>query len=230
MFLGRRSWGPSRFQICGRGFDSFTACQQQASQANQVEACCVITFIMGDEQVRSLRSAENRQNRVRLPGRPPCACGARIPSTITVDGTKRNLKNRKRCLVCSPFKPLGEVVVPVPRESFSECVLCGARRDKRLCPSCRTKVHRVRLKASAVAFLGGKCSDCGWHGHQSGFDFHHEGDKDFAISTASYMAWDRVKAELLKCALLCALCHRLRHERRSAKLMDEALEGFEPYC
>jgi hypothetical protein len=147
-----------------------------------------------------------------------------------VDGKKRNLKNRKRCLACSPFKMPGKVVVPEPKESFSACVLCGAQRNKRLCSSCRTKVHRVRLKASAVAFLGGVCADCGWSGHQSGFDFHHHtGDKDFAISAASYMAWEKVKMELLKCTLVCARCHRLRHERRSIGLMEEALRGFKRY-
>lgn len=75
--------------------------------------------------------------------------------------------------------------------------------------------RRRRLKIEAVASKGGKCEDCGFTGHPDCFDFHHRdpSEKEFE--------WRQVKdkskafrdAELAKCALLCANCHRLRHVR-----------------
>jgi hypothetical protein len=48
--------------------------------------------------------------------------------------------------------------------------------------------------------------------------FHHPNDdKDFAISRASTLAWDRVEPELDKCVLLCANCHAETHEENYAR-------------
>lgn len=76
----------------------------------------------------------------------------------------------------------------------------------------RNKKNKARraLKARAVEHMGGKCEDCLNVFHPVAFDFHHEGEKDFAIS-GSRLSWDEVKAELAKCVLLCATCHRIRH-------------------
>ena len=63
---------------------------------------------------------------------------------------------------------------------------------------------------------------CGWSGHVAGFDFHHRDPtlKDFNICLATGKAWEVVRAELDKCELLCALCHRLHHDTRAS---DESL-------
>ena len=44
-------------------------------------------------------------------------------------------------------------------------------------------------------------------------DFHHLRDKEFTIGYAAYnhLAFDRVKKEIEKCAVVCANCHRIIH-------------------
>jgi integrase len=80
--------------------------------------------------------------------------------------------------------------------------------------------HRAVLKVCAIEYLGNACHDCGlvYNGQNSiVFDFHHldPTKKDFTIASELHgtiaNAWDRIEAEVRKCALLCANCHRLRH-------------------
>jgi hypothetical protein len=161
---------------------------------------------------------------LRKSSRRKCVlCGGGIPATIKVDGKKRVLSNRTKCLDCLPFKHAGVLEIPEEKGLHKHCVICKTKGRVRICRSCRTKMHRMRMKIAAVRLLGGKCKDCGWDGSVVGFDFHHSsGDKDFAISSASYKAWSSVKKELKKCVLLCAVCHRIRHSDRTEELIKEA--------
>lgn len=83
---------------------------------------------------------------------------------------------------------------------------------------------RRSMRLRAIEFKGGKCSRCGYVGCAEAFDFHHRdpSQKDFQISSGNTKNWDSVVAELEKCDLLCANCHRtlhseLRAESRSAQ-------------
>lgn len=74
-------------------------------------------------------------------------------------------------------------------------------------------LHR-RLSATSrlIAALGGKCTDCGGTFPPEVFDFHHIGEKEFAISNkVGDLPYDKLLAEAQKCVLLCANCHRTRH-------------------
>jgi hypothetical protein len=42
-------------------------------------------------------------------------------------------------------------------------------------------------------------------------DFHHLGGKDQTVSSMLAMNDDRVRAEIAKCVVLCANCHRKHH-------------------
>jgi hypothetical protein len=42
-------------------------------------------------------------------------------------------------------------------------------------------------------------------------DFHHLGDKDMVISQMLGMKDERLMAEIAKCVVLCANCHRKHH-------------------
>ena len=150
-------------------------------------------------------------------------CGAKFPLNVIVNGKKRNLCNRKRCLSCSPFKIPGDVVEVPARIFYDSCQLCGKSGRHRLCRACRTKVRRYKTKSRAIALLGGRCSRCGWCGDIAGFDFHHpNGDKEFNIGTAANKSWSVVEKEVRKCELLCALCHRLEHaDADNPKLLAE---------
>lgn len=66
-------------------------------------------------------------------------------------------------------------------------------------------------KLKAIEYLGGQCTDCKTSYPQYVYDFHHIDPtiKDFGI--ARIMQWENIILELDKCVLLCANCHRIRH-------------------
>lgn len=66
-------------------------------------------------------------------------------------------------------------------------------------------------KDKAIEYKGGCCERCGFTGNRACFDFHHIGGKDFVWTKLRLRAWDSVLAELDRCELLCANCHRLEH-------------------
>jgi hypothetical protein len=88
----------------------------------------------------------------------------------------------------------------------------GAKGGHGLCRKHYNKSRRGALKVAAVASLGGKCADCGGVFHPSAFDFHHlhgkDADPSRLLAGGSAAA---IAAELSKCVLLCANCHRIRH-------------------
>lgn len=75
-----------------------------------------------------------------------------------------------------------------------------------------TKDYEV-LKRRAVKYKGGKCSRCGKTFPLACYDFHHTNPSNKAHSICrliSNMAkWSRIEAELDKCILVCANCHRI---------------------
>lgn len=108
--------------------------------------------------------------------------------------------------------------------------MCGKRTctlKSGYCAACHTKIRRHRTRIAAVIYLGGKCVRCGWAGHEAGFDFHHRDKKtrEFRISSVANRKWEVVRNELDKCALLCALCHRLEHRDQDPKL-DEIVQQY----
>ena len=76
--------------------------------------------------------------------------------------------------------------------------------------------------------MGGKCYACDRDGPPALFEFHHwnAAEKEFGISeTGIPHSWDRVIAELAKCVLLCANCHREVHAG-VRELFDDGLLGL----
>ncbi len=85
-----------------------------------------------------------------------------------------------------------------------------AWRDKNKVVRCQKKVqNRLARKRKAVDYLGGKCSKCGYKKCLAVLDFHHRDPKTkaFNVSWGILYSWERVKAELDKCDLLCKNCH-----------------------
>ncbi len=75
--------------------------------------------------------------------------------------------------------------------------------------------RRKKIREMAIGYKGRQCSICGYSKCLKALEFHHldSNGKDFGISEKGYTrSWDQVKAELDKCILLCANCHREVHE------------------
>jgi hypothetical protein len=60
------------------------------------------------------------------------------------------------------------------------------------------------------------CAECGYNAHPAALDFNHvRGEKIFNVSQDPKVALHRLKAEIDKCDVLCANCHRVHtYERR----------------
>lgn len=69
-------------------------------------------------------------------------------------------------------------------------------------------------KLWAIQYLGGKCRRCSAVVHPAAFDLHHRNAASKADRDPSKMlqfSLSRLTAELDKCDLLCANCHRVVH-------------------
>jgi 5-methylcytosine-specific restriction endonuclease McrA len=74
--------------------------------------------------------------------------------------------------------------------------------------------RREKVRLMAVSYKGGRCQVCGYDRCIEALEFHHldPTQKDFGISKKGYTrSWEKVKAEIAKCTLLCANCHREIH-------------------
>jgi hypothetical protein len=119
------------------------------------------------------------------------------------------------------------------RREADKCVL--------LCATCHRVRHsrsksdgghpvtrsRQNTKVRAVAEAGGACRGCGLTNPVDVLEFHHldASTKEFALSVVGIpRSWARVKAELAKCVLLCANCHRETHAGLRSFTEDRAVE------
>lgn len=87
------------------------------------------------------------------------------------------------------------------RSQNKEYVILTQRENKR------------KRKLEAIEYLGGKCSKCEQTFHPAVYEFHHLDPltKDRDPSKMLQLSLERLKAELDKCILLCANCHRIEH-------------------
>lgn len=70
------------------------------------------------------------------------------------------------------------------------------------------------LKRRAIEYKGGCCELCGYSRCVEALEFHHEdpSEKEFGLGQRGLTrSWEKIKAELDKCQLLCANCHREVH-------------------
>lgn len=78
-----------------------------------------------------------------------------------------------------------------------------------------TREMRLEKQKKLTQILGNKCSHCGWEPttdiEYAAMDFHHidPATKSFNVASNYLRAWDKLVAEVHKCILLCARCHRI---------------------
>lgn len=84
------------------------------------------------------------------------------------------------------------------------------------CSTCVSQIRRVAMKRRASEYKGGKCEYCHWTGCPAAFQFHHinRDNKEFNISRAHGLSWDKIVVELDKCIMLCSNCHATEHAIR----------------
>lgn len=83
------------------------------------------------------------------------------------------------------------------------------------CLSEAVKRRRHKIKDMALEYKGSSCQSCGYDRCKRALEFHHidEDLKEFGIGfKGETRSWERTKAELDKCVLLCANCHREVHD------------------
>ena len=59
------------------------------------------------------------------------------------------------------------------------------------------------------------CSRCGYRKHPHALHLHHvdPADKEMAVSVIRKFGWEKLRAEIAKCEVICANCHAEHHAR-----------------
>jgi hypothetical protein len=145
-------------------------------------------------------------------------CNEKIPFIVIIDGKKRNLKNRKYCLKCSPFGSKNRTNLKKWGKKFDEIT----HKEKRKRINKRTYVYqkkqREERKRKLVDYFGGRCIKCGYFKCIAALEFHHINpeEKNIALSASGLMKkWDVVLEEAKKCDLLCSNCHAEEHYNKN---------------
>lgn len=124
----------------------------------------------------------------------------------------------KKCIDCGKIKDCPWT------SSFSQkgnpeyracCISCLRIREKIYVKKNREKIslsskgRRKILKEKYIKYLGGSCFKCGYSKSMRALTFHHKvrEEKEFTLSSCLDWSWNKIKAELDKCALLCFNCH-----------------------
>lgn len=98
------------------------------------------------------------------------------------------------------------------RGYMDKCIECDREHSLQ-----RQIKHRLSLRSKIDMLKNAPCSKCGDSHPPYVMDFHHRDgeEKLFAVAEAgsSVKSWTRIQAEILKCDLLCANCHRYKHPR-----------------
>lgn len=108
------------------------------------------------------------------------------------------------------------------------CIVCNKKlsgKQKKFCSiKCKNDFHLsydkqqqkgLERRTRLIKDLGGKCSLCGYNKNLAALSFHHlnPNDKeiDLTLRECSNNSFKKLKAESLKCILLCSNCHMELH-------------------
>ena len=123
----------------------------------------------------------------------------------------------KQCRYCKKY--YSELDFGVAKTTSSKVY----RRHK--CRYCYRKTKNVlkdKRRSWIAEFKKEKgCEKCGIDDPRV-LDFHHTGDKEFALADYYYhqFSFEKAKEEMSKCIVLCANCHRILHyEERNSTLV-----------
>lgn len=88
-----------------------------------------------------------------------------------------------------------------------------ANRETIRIASRRRKMEQT-AQINALKVAAG-CTDCGYNAHPAALEFDHIlGGKQANVSALIGYTWVRIQAEIAKCEVVCANCHRIRTVER----------------
>lgn len=83
------------------------------------------------------------------------------------------------------------------------------------------KTWRTATKRRLVVGFGGKCAVCGLVDDDIVYDFHHMDRRNKeVVLTGKIMSWQRIMSEVIKCVMLCVICHRKVHAGKASVPSD----------
>ena len=130
---------------------------------------------------------------------------------LSKNGRTKAVGGVKLCKSCGTTKDLSEFYSNGYYNS-------GTKKYKPNCKSCEKQIKNKQHYSRIVEILAGsdrelKCELCGYKSNLSALQFHHvdPSEKDYAISEMKSLAFEKVRDEINKCAVLCANCHTEIH-------------------
>jgi hypothetical protein len=138
----------------------------------------------------------------------------------------------QRCYRCGELKPAEEFAwrrkSKNQRDSFCrpcrsaykrEHYLANRQRYRDQAAASKRRLRLERTEALIEYFAAHPCADCG-ETDPVVLEFHHLRDKAFNIGKELVdTPWERVLAEMEKCDVVCANCHRRRHRQESFRAL-----------
>lgn len=97
------------------------------------------------------------------------------------------------------------------KEYFRRYYARNAERRKKIAESNTLRRKQIYEFVSQYKLALG-CKNCGFKKCSKALEMHHrDTNKEFTVAEAKNVSMDRLVAELNKCDVLCANCHRMEH-------------------
>ena len=146
-------------------------------------------------------------------------CQGEIQKYLWIEGTKKNLQNRKFCLTCSPWgqhntrdlSDLNKV-----HKYHVKCAECNRefnapQKRRAQCISCYFNAKKKKRINEVKEIVGCKCWFCEYDRTWNNLAFHHVNPDEKVMNLTSReltgYSWKKVLTELKKCVLCCHNCH-----------------------
>lgn len=138
-------------------------------------------------------------------------CNSQFKITAIIDGKKRNLKNRSRCLDCQPFKT--SIYTTKSKFSYAESQKRWYWKKKLADGVDPISVKRTTVKRTIIALVDSQCQICGYNKCQRNLAFHHIRDKKLSLTSRTFQfSMKKLIPELEKCVVVCHNCHGEIHD------------------